>query len=89
MVAAELGLSTMVFSYLVGAMQLEHLGPLSGTGTLALAELPADEYPHTTANARRAQHVSVDEEFTEGLRALLRGLAITPSARESPSSSRD
>ncbi|MFG1927875.1 TetR/AcrR family transcriptional regulator C-terminal domain-containing protein [Cryptosporangium sp. NPDC048952] len=64
-----------VFSYLVGAMQLEHLGPLSGTGTRALADLPADDFPHTTANARRALALSADEEFTEGLQALLRGLA--------------
>ncbi|MFI5956310.1 TetR/AcrR family transcriptional regulator [Cryptosporangium sp. NPDC051539] len=66
-----------LFSYLVGALQLEHLGPLAGAGTQRLAGLPPDEFPHTTANARYAQHVTADEEFTEGLRMLLRGLSPT------------
>jgi AcrR family transcriptional regulator len=70
-----------VFSYLVGAMQLEHLGPLSGAGTRALAELHPDEFPHTSANARRALSLPADEEFTEGLNALLRGLAAPGSTR--------
>ena len=64
-----------LFAYLVGALQLEHLGPLAGTGTRALADLPPGEFPHTAANARIAQHISPGEEFLEGLRALLRGLA--------------
>ncbi|TQS46238.1 TetR/AcrR family transcriptional regulator [Cryptosporangium phraense] len=67
-----------LFSYLVGALQLEHLGPLAGAGTRELAGLPPDEFPHTTANARYAQGVTADEEFTEGLRMLLRGLSPTP-----------
>ena len=64
-----------LFAYLVGALQLEHLGPLSGAGTRALADLPPAEFPHTAANALLAQHIPPDEEFAEGLRALLRGLA--------------
>jgi AcrR family transcriptional regulator len=64
-----------LFSYVVGALQLEHLGPLAGVGTQALADLPPGEFPHTTANAGSARLLSVDEEFGEGLRLLLRGMA--------------
>jgi hypothetical protein len=52
-----------LLSYVIGAIQLEHLGPLSGAGTEAIAE-----------TARDAVAVSPDEEFRGGLRALLRGL---------------
>ncbi|MFB9317166.1 hypothetical protein [Cryptosporangium minutisporangium] len=58
--------------------QLEHLGPLAGGGTRALAALPPDEFPHTAANARHAGRLTADAEFTEGLHVLLRGRAMTP-----------
>ncbi|SHN44307.1 transcriptional regulator, TetR family [Cryptosporangium aurantiacum] len=63
-----------LFSYLVGALQLEHLGPLAGPGTEALAHLPPNEFPYTADNARLARSLGPDEEFTEGLRLLLRGM---------------
>jgi hypothetical protein len=63
-----------LFSYLIGAIQLEHLGPLAGAGTRSLATLPADTFPYTTQNARTAAAITRDEEFTGGLRLLLRGL---------------
>lgn len=62
-------------SYLLGALQAEHLGPLSGTGTRAMAELPAAEFPRLAETARDAGNVTADEEFHFGLTALLSGLS--------------
>ncbi|MFJ8591695.1 TetR/AcrR family transcriptional regulator [Streptomyces sp. NPDC093598] len=63
-----------LLGYVIGAIQLEHLGPLSGEGTVALTELPSDAFPHMTETARHARSVSVDREFLGGLALLLRGL---------------
>ncbi|CAL9640243.1 hypothetical protein SUDANB108_06349 [Streptomyces sp. enrichment culture] len=63
-----------LLGYLIGAIQLEHLGPLSGEGTVALAELPPDAFPRMTETARHARQVSADQEFLGGLALLLRGL---------------
>ncbi|MEU3885213.1 TetR/AcrR family transcriptional regulator C-terminal domain-containing protein [Streptomyces sp. NPDC029041] len=63
-----------LLGYLIGAIQLEHLGPLSGDGTLALAELPPDAFPRMAETAHQARKVSADREFTGGLALLLRGL---------------
>jgi AcrR family transcriptional regulator len=63
-----------LFSYLIGAIQLEHLGPLAGTGTRSLTDLPPGMFPRTAENARTARAISTDEEFAGGLRLLLRGL---------------
>ncbi|WP_314616131.1 TetR/AcrR family transcriptional regulator [Streptomyces stackebrandtii] len=65
--------------YVTGAIQLEHLGPLAGEGTAAIAALPAAGFPHLTETARSAGEVGPDEEFFGGLRLLLRGLAGEPS----------
>jgi AcrR family transcriptional regulator len=68
-----------LLSYLTGALQLEHLGPLSGAGTDAMAALPEDDFPLLAATARTARTVSADREFRDGLDALLAGLhATTP-----------
>lgn len=61
-------------SYLLGALQLEHLAPLSGVGTAAMASLPDAEYPCLAETAREARRVSPAEEFRRGLDALLHGL---------------
>ncbi|GAB3958009.1 TetR/AcrR family transcriptional regulator C-terminal domain-containing protein [Actinoallomurus acanthiterrae] len=61
--------------YLVGAVQLEHLGPLSGDGTRTLATLPGADFPLLAETARQAGRVTVDEEFRRGLAVLLNGLA--------------
>ncbi|MEU3397698.1 AcrR family transcriptional regulator [Streptomyces filamentosus] len=61
-------------SYVTGAIQLEHRGPLSGPGTETIAGLPGDRFPLLAATARDAPGVSPDEEFFGGLRLLLRGL---------------
>jgi AcrR family transcriptional regulator len=64
-----------LLSYLIGAIQLEHLGPLSGEGTVAIAGLPAAEFPHMSETARRARGVTPDAEFHGGLTLLLQGLS--------------
>lgn len=63
-----------LLGYVIGAIQLEHLGPLSGDGTLAIAGLPPDAFPRMTETARHARTVSADQEFLGGLALLLRGL---------------
>jgi AcrR family transcriptional regulator len=63
-----------LLSYLIGALEAEHLGPLSGAGTAILAELPRDEYPMLADTARHARRVGPDEEFRGGLAIVLRGL---------------
>ncbi|WP_026416324.1 TetR/AcrR family transcriptional regulator [Actinomadura oligospora] len=63
-----------VTAYIIGAIQLEHLGPLSGPGTDAIAALPEDEYPHMSAAGHRAREISSHEEFRRGLDLLLNGL---------------
>ncbi|KYF52630.1 transcriptional regulator [Sorangium cellulosum] len=63
-----------LLSYVIGALQAEHLGPLSGAGTARLAELSEADYPFLSATARDARHVPPDQEFFGGLAILLRGL---------------
>jgi len=67
-------------SYLLGALQLEHLAPLSGSGTMAMASMPAAEFPRLTETARLARQVTPDREFRHGLDALLCGLVQSLSA---------
>lgn len=64
-----------LLAYVIGALQLEHLGPLAGPGTTAIAALPAHEFPYMSATARDARSVGPDREFLGGLTLLLRGLA--------------
>ncbi|CAM5694877.1 TetR family transcriptional regulator OS=Streptomyces antimycoticus OX=68175 GN=SSPO_034680 PE=4 SV=1 [Streptomyces antimycoticus] len=59
---------------MIGAIQLEHLGPLSGAGTVTIAELPADAFPYMAETARQARSVGVEREFFGGLEVFLRGL---------------
>jgi AcrR family transcriptional regulator len=64
-----------LLGYVLGALQVEHFGPLSGPGTSALAALDPAQFPHLAKTAAAARHVSADDEFLGGLRLLLRGLA--------------
>jgi AcrR family transcriptional regulator len=64
-----------LLSYVIGAIQLEHLGALSGAGTAAIAGLPGERFPHLSETARHAARVGPDEEFGGGLELLLSGLA--------------
>ncbi|WP_030171707.1 TetR/AcrR family transcriptional regulator [Spirillospora albida] len=71
--AAAIALRALI-AYVTGAIQLEHLGALSGTGTDAIAELPGDVFPNMAKTAQHARGIGPDEEFLGGLSALLRGL---------------
>jgi AcrR family transcriptional regulator len=66
-----------LLSYIVGALQLEHYGPLSGSGTVVIADLPRDQFPRMAETGARARSVGRDEEFRGGLDILLRGLAAS------------
>lgn len=63
-----------LLSYVIGAIQLEHLGPLSGPGTTAIARLSPTDFPLMTRTARDARDVGADQEFLGGLTMLLDGL---------------
>ncbi|MFF4832512.1 TetR/AcrR family transcriptional regulator [Streptomyces sp. NPDC001315] len=63
-----------LLSYVIGAIQLEHLGALSGSGTVAITQLPPVEFPLMTETARQARNVGADQEFLGGLALLLDGL---------------
>ncbi|MEU6878570.1 TetR/AcrR family transcriptional regulator [Streptomyces sp. NPDC046712] len=63
-----------LISYVVGAIQLEHLGSLAGAGTTAIAELPVDRYPYMTDAAHHAPGIDAEREFFGGLTVYLRGL---------------
>ncbi|MFB7180544.1 TetR/AcrR family transcriptional regulator [Streptomyces sp. NPDC056257] len=64
-----------LLAYVIGAIQQEHLGALSGAGTAAIADLPADAFPYLTEAARGARALTPDHEFHAGLTLLLTGLA--------------
>lgn len=63
-----------LLSYVIGAIQLEHLGPLSGAGTVTMTQLSPTEFPYLAETARAARRVGPDEEFGAGLGLVLRGL---------------
>ena len=63
-----------LLAYLVGALTADHLGPLSGPGTVALSELPRTAYPLLAQTASVARDIPSDEEFRGGLAAVLRRL---------------
>ncbi|WP_336317902.1 TetR/AcrR family transcriptional regulator [Streptomyces lavendofoliae] len=63
-----------LLGYVIGAIQLEHLGPMSGAGTTAISALPPGEFPLMAETARHARNVDADQEFFGGLALLLHGL---------------
>ncbi|MEV4510044.1 TetR/AcrR family transcriptional regulator [Dactylosporangium sp. NPDC049525] len=63
-----------LLSYLIGAIQLEHLGPLSGPGTVAIAGLDPAAFPNMRDLGAEARRVGPDEEFHGGLALLLNGM---------------
>lgn len=69
-----------LLSYLLGAVQVEHFGALSGAGTAALARLSRDEFPNLSETARFAREISPAEEFRRGFAIVLAGLSL-PRAR--------
>jgi AcrR family transcriptional regulator len=64
-----------LLSYVVGALEYQQLGPLSGPGTAALAALPIDQFPRLAETAQQARGIAPDDEFRRGLDLVLRGLA--------------
>jgi hypothetical protein len=65
-----------LLAYVTGAVQVEQLGPLSGAGTAALAELPVAELPFLADTARHARRITPDREFRRGLTIVLRGVGV-------------
>lgn len=63
-----------LLAYIFGALQLQTYGPLTGAGTRALAELPADRFPHLADTAMVAGGLDPEQEFRAGIELLLRGL---------------
>lgn len=63
-----------LLSYVIGAIQLEHLGPLAGEGTAAMSKLPPTDFPHLAETAQQARNIGAEREFLGGLAALMRGL---------------
>jgi AcrR family transcriptional regulator len=64
----------LLSSYVIGAIQTEHLGPLPREGTPLSAELHAAEYPLLARNAAYARQSHPDDEFHRGLAIVLSGL---------------
>jgi len=63
-----------IIAYVFGAVQLQQLGPLGGTGTEAIAGLPREEFPRLAETAKKARHIAPDAEFLGGLTLVLRGI---------------
>lgn len=63
-----------LLSYIVGALQVQHLSALAGEGTRVLSELPADSFPLLRETAQQARSVEPRDEFRRGLSIVLRGL---------------
>jgi AcrR family transcriptional regulator len=61
-----------LLAYVIGAIQLEHLGPLAGRGTTAIAG--RSEFPFMAETARYAAGVDADQEFRGGLALVLGGV---------------
>lgn len=70
-----------LLAYIVGALQAEYLGPLSGPGTTALATLSSAGYPLLAETAKYASDVPPGQEFGQGLDIFLRGLRASPQSK--------
>ena len=65
-----------LLAYIFGALEVEHYSALSGPGTHALAELPAEDFPVLSETAAVAREITADDEFRQGLQIVLRGLEL-------------
>lgn len=61
-----------LLSYVIGAIQLDHLGPLAGAGTHVIAT--QEDFPLLAETAAGARKIPPAEEFRRGLDVLLKGL---------------
>ncbi|WP_330250475.1 TetR/AcrR family transcriptional regulator C-terminal domain-containing protein [Nocardia sp. NBC_00565] len=64
-----------LMAFLLGHLQNEHYGPLSGPGTTAMTQLAPADYPRLTETATEAQKIDPATEFRLGIEIVLRGLA--------------
>jgi AcrR family transcriptional regulator len=60
--------------YLIGSIQFEYFGQLSGTGTAMMDKLSGDEYPLLVETAQQTRRLTADQEFRGGLDIVLDGL---------------
>jgi hypothetical protein len=66
----------VIQAYLIGSVQSEYLNSLTGDGTMALASMPAEEYPLILETARIALGGEPDDQFAQGLTVVLKGLDV-------------
>ena len=64
-----------LIGFLLGFLQNEHYAALSGPGTISMAELSPQQFPHLAETAALARTVAADTEFHRGLDIVLRGLS--------------
>jgi AcrR family transcriptional regulator len=62
-----------LLSYLIGAIETEHLSPLSGLGTDTMARM-SETHPLLAETAATARTITPDLEFRRGLDVVLGGL---------------
>jgi AcrR family transcriptional regulator len=80
-----IALRTLV-SYINGALQAQHLGPLDGAATDAMANSMRDEYPLLSSTADVARRLGRDEEFRGGITIILKGVVHGLHANDDPGS---
>lgn len=68
------GANRSLMVYLIGSVQFEHFGELSGAGTAMMANLSRDKYPLLAETVRQTRHLTTDQEFRTGLNIVLDGL---------------
>jgi AcrR family transcriptional regulator len=73
-----------LLSYFLGAVQVLHLGPLTGAGTVVLSELSREAYPHLAETAAIAREISPDTEFQCGLEVVMSGIVKLKSKHSPP-----
>lgn len=64
-----------LMAFLLGHLENEHYGPLSGAGTAAMTRLAPADYPVLVETATDARNVDAETEFRLGIDIVLRGLA--------------
>jgi AcrR family transcriptional regulator len=60
--------------FVLGVLQNQYYGPLSGSGTTTMAQLSTTDYPALAETAAAAAQLSAEDEFSLSLEVVLRGL---------------
>lgn len=68
-----------LIAYLIGAVQVEHYGPVAGRRTDELAAVPTSAYPAVVRTAESARKLTGEQVFRRGLAMVLAGIG---AARE-------